>query len=199
MNKTKTTYGVYGLVEWQAGLKAGKATAKVAFTGGSITTQGVIPATFTTGDPIIQFVIEGSHEFKSGKIKVVRRVKIDGEVEIQRNPKVEPIHNAESPMHNENNPESAGVDATEEAGEQEAEVRADEDKPEEVEADDEQQPEAENANTPKDKALVDVEFACNDDAKDYLEQQFRVIRSKLHNRAEIIAVGKANGVNIIFS
>ena len=87
--KTKTTYGVYNLIEWHARLRMGKATVKVAFTGGSITTQGVTPATFTTENPVIQFAIENSPEFHNGKIKVVRRVKLNGVVEIECNvPKV---------------------------------------------------------------------------------------------------------------
>ena len=85
VNKSKTTYGVYNLIEWHALLHLGKGRVKVTFTGGSITTQGVTPATFTTEDPVVQFAIERSPEFKSGKIKVVRRVKLEGLIPIERN------------------------------------------------------------------------------------------------------------------
>ncbi len=45
---------------------------------------------------------------------------------------------------------------------------------------------------------IEVEFACNDDAKDYLEQSFGYVRSKLRNREDIINAGKAHNVTIIF-
>ena len=45
---------------------------------------------------------------------------------------------------------------------------------------------------------IQVEFSCNDDAKDYLEQTFGFVRSKLHNREDIVAAGKTHGVDIIF-
>lgn len=46
--------------------------------------------------------------------------------------------------------------------------------------------------------MTQVEFSCNDDAKDYLEQTFGFVRSKLHNREDIVAAGKSKGVDIIF-
>ena len=47
-------------------------------------------------------------------------------------------------------------------------------------------------------ANVQVEFSCKDDAKDYLEQTFGLVRSKLRTRDDIVAAGKANGVDIYF-
>lgn len=49
-----------------------------------------------------------------------------------------------------------------------------------------------------DAAMTEVEFSCNDDAKDYLEQTFGCIRSKLRNREDIVSAGKAHNVEIIF-
>lgn len=59
------------------------------------------------------------------------------------------------------------------------------------------------ANTPDmpdaaDGGMTQVEFSCNDDAKDYLEQTFGYVRSKLRNREDIVNAGKAHGVEIIF-
>ena len=48
MKRSKKVYGVYNIVEWYANIRAGKATVKVLFSGGAMTTQGVTPATFTT-------------------------------------------------------------------------------------------------------------------------------------------------------
>lgn len=178
--KTKTTYGVYNLIEWHARLRMGKTTVKVAFTGGSITTQGVTPATFTTENPVIQFAIENSPEFHNGKIKVVRRVKLNGVVEIECNvPKVALPIPAPAPISTES------VDAPVKEDENAPDTQADN----EVEAED-------NAETVP--ATTQVEFSCNDDAKDYLEQTFEFVRSKLRNREDIVAAGKAHGVDIIF-
>lgn len=178
--KTKTTYGVYNLIEWHARLRIGKATVKVAFTGGSITTQGVTPATFTTENPVIQFAIENSPEFHNGKIKVVRRVKLNGVVEIECNvPKVALPIPAPAPISTES------VDAPVKEDENATEAQADN------EAETEDNAEAVPVTT-------QVEFSCNDDAKDYLEQTFGFVRSKLRNREDIVAAGKARDVDIIF-
>lgn len=170
--KTKTTYGVYNLIEWHARLRMGKATVKVAFTGGSITTQGVTPATFTTENPVIQFAIENSPEFHNGKIKVVRCVKLNGVVEIECNvPKVALPIPAPAPISTDS------VVAPVKEDENATEAQAD------------------NETAP---ANTQVEFSCNDDAKDYLEQTFGFVRSKLRNREDIVAAGKTRGVDIIF-
>lgn len=182
MKKTKTTYGVYNLIEWYAILRMGRATVKVPFTGGSITTQGVTPATFTTDNPVTQFAIERSPEFLSGKIKVVRRVNLNGVVEIERNsPKVVPNdHNATSTA------ETTDAPALEDSVPFETSVSPT-DNGTEVESIAESAP-----------SLTPVEFSCNDDAKDYLEQTFGLVRSKLRNRDDIVAAGKTHGVEINF-
>lgn len=186
MKKTKTTYGVYNLIEWHALLRLGKATVKVNFSGGSITTQGVTPATFTTEDPVIQFAIERSPEFRNGKIKVVRRAVLNEVVEIERNipktinsiPGPNPAPNpVPIPTKAATVPVAEGVKSTDTEADNEAEAEG-------------------NAETAP--ATTQVEFSCNDDAKDYLEQTFGLVRSKLRNREDMVAAGRANGVEIIF-
>lgn len=181
-NKTKTTYGVYNLVEWHAVLRMGKAYVKVPFTGGSITTQGVTPATFTTEDPIIQFAIERSPEYVNGKIKVVRRVDLKEVIKIECN-----AHKVASdvPGHS---PAPIPTDCAA-TPVQEGEKAPDTQTSNEAGAED-------NAETAP--APTQVEFSCNDDAKDYLEETFGFVRSKLRNREDIINAGKAHNVEIIF-
>ncbi|WP_289757107.1 hypothetical protein [Muribaculum intestinale] len=182
MKKAKKTYGVYNLIEWHARLRMGKATVKVAFTGGSITTQGVTPATFTTENPVIQFAIENSPEFHNGKIRVVRSVKLNGVVEIECNvPKV--AHDVPSPIPAPITIES--VAAPVENGDNDSDMQTDN----EAKAED---------SVKTTSATTQVEFSCNDDAKDYLEQTFGLVRSKLRNREDIVAAGKAHDVEIIF-
>ena len=72
MNAKRKTYGVRGMMEWAAILKCGKFSLKVHFSGGSMTSYGTKPATFTTENPMTQSFIENSEQFKSKKIYIVR-------------------------------------------------------------------------------------------------------------------------------
>ncbi len=74
MKKRKTTYGVYGLIEWGARIPFGKGCVQISFSGGSKTPNGIIPATYTTDNPVIQLAIEQSPDFRAGKIRSVRTI-----------------------------------------------------------------------------------------------------------------------------
>lgn len=65
---TKKTYGVSGLMEWTVLIPAGSMFLRVCFSGGTLTGYGISPATFTTSDPAVQRIIEGSDLFRSGRI-----------------------------------------------------------------------------------------------------------------------------------
>ena len=64
-------YGIDGLMEYQGCFHAGKTEINVHFKGGMLTAYGVTPATFSTDNKLIQFVIENSREFKGGRIKLI--------------------------------------------------------------------------------------------------------------------------------
>lgn len=64
-------YGVWGLMELNAVIPAGRGTLHVHFTGGSVTGFGVVPAKFATSDPLVIHLIENSEYFRSGKIRRV--------------------------------------------------------------------------------------------------------------------------------
>ncbi|MBD5230813.1 MAG: hypothetical protein HDS66_01480 [Bacteroidales bacterium] len=180
MKKTKKTYGVYNLIEWLSLLHLGKATVKVHFTGGSITTQGITPATYITADPVVQFAIECSPEFRSGKIKIVRSVTLNEEVEIERN--------AMKAAPDNPNPDP---DIT--AGRGDSFIAAKEGETLEEMSDGNKE-----ENGKSEKRLIELEFSSNDEAKDYLEQSFGLVRSKLRNREDICKAGLLNGVDIRF-
>ena len=72
------TYGIYGLTEWQGKLKAGNIEVNVSFAGGTASSTGAQPAYFVTKNPITQFVIENSKEFKSGFIHLEMSQEIEG-------------------------------------------------------------------------------------------------------------------------
>lgn len=72
------TYGIKGLSEWYGNLKAGSIEVSVAFTGGTASPSGAKPAYLVTKDPITQFVIENSKEFKTGFIHLEMSQEIEG-------------------------------------------------------------------------------------------------------------------------
>lgn len=73
------TYGINGLSEWQGDVKAGSISVKVSFTGGTVSPSGAQPAYFVTKDPITQFVIENSKEFKDGFIHLEMVQEVPGD------------------------------------------------------------------------------------------------------------------------
>lgn len=208
MKKKKITYGVYNIIEWHAALAIGKAKVRVSFTGGAVTTNGVTPATFTTSDPIVQLAIQRSKEFTSGKIKIVRSNTLQEEVAIERNVKAPAKKASESTQMNSKTnggtitDESPVSEDTPVSKETEAEALKDS---EEMSVESETfdvVTAAEEKEVPIGAESVTEEltksFAVNDDAKDYLVEEFGFIRSKLRTREDIIKAGKSRGVNIVF-
>ncbi len=84
-NQFKKTYGVSGLIDWQAQIKAGKASLVVSFTGGGLTSYGVTPAQYTTENILYQKIIENSKEFKKGKIKLLRTIPLNPTADVNAN------------------------------------------------------------------------------------------------------------------
>ncbi|MBD5197297.1 MAG: hypothetical protein K2G53_02730 [Muribaculaceae bacterium] len=68
----KKTYGVNGMMEWNALFTAGRTTVRVHFTGGTVTGYGVSPATFTTDNPAVIHIIEHSDWFRHRKILLLK-------------------------------------------------------------------------------------------------------------------------------
>jgi len=89
MKKKKITYGVSGMMEYQAVVKIGKATMKVPFSEGSMTAMGVNPAKFTTDNFVVQHAIEQSGDFRRGRIHIVSVIELDEEVKIEGKSNVE--------------------------------------------------------------------------------------------------------------
>ena len=186
MKKKQITYGVSGMMEYQAVVKVGKKNVSINFSDGSISSMGTNPATYTTDNIIMQNAIESSNDFKRGRIHIVRTIDLEEELHVLRNrPKAaqSPTPAASSKLGNETEPGACnGAEEDENTSQEESNPNAP-DAPEE--------PEEATA------TLTQVEFSCNDDAKDYLEQ-FGYVRSKLRNRDDIIAAGMAHNVEIIF-
>lgn len=91
------TYGVPGLTEWHGKLKAGSIEVSASFVGGTASPSGAQPAYFMTKDPLVQFVIEHSKEYKSGFIILVMSQDVAGEHPRMAVPKPAPV--PETPTH----------------------------------------------------------------------------------------------------
>ena len=217
MKKKRITYGVHGMMEYQSIIKIGRATLKVLFTDGSITAIGQNPAKYTTSDFLVQHAIENSSEFKRGRITVVDTIELDEEVRIERNPVKPSTQQAPSPA--ETKPVAATAakveepqDIADEPTEETNAVDADEAEsasadtpatevdiePIEDEVTSTEEDAAELSENDNEEGLTEVEFSTNQEAKDYLTKTFGVKSGTMKNRADIVAIGEANGVKIIF-
>lgn len=217
MKKKRITYGVHGMMEYQSIIKIGRATLKVLFTDGSITAIGQNPAKYTTSDFLVQHAIENSSEFKRGRITVVDTIELDEEVRIERNPAKPTTLHAPSPA--EAKPVAATAakveepqDIADEPTEKTDAVDADEAEsasadtpatevdiePIEDEVPSTEEDAAELSENDNEEGLTEVEFSTNQEAKDYLTKTFGVKSGTMKNRADIVAIGEANGVKIIF-
>ena len=173
MTMEKITYGAPRLVDWVAQIKAGAATIRVHFTGGALTTYGVTPAEFTTSNPFIQKVIEGSSYFKEGRIMILRRTEIEETVKPTPKPKPEtqpapqpapaPQPKAKEPVAETTAHAPAPVEAeAQEAAETEPAAEA---QAEEAEAD----------------GITRVPVTCLPDAQAYLQENFNISSYKVRS------------------
>lgn len=215
-------YGAIGVMEWQLNLPVGKATVHVEFKGGFENKYGIHPATFMTTDPIVQTVIERSYYFASGKIKLldvkdlglspmeIAAQKRKAEEAAKKKADAEAQAKAEADAQAGNAQgqaiESPGTVANEDAADDaEAEL---ENETEEVAENEEAEENAVDgsvydvegeATSGVDMASDEGEYTvvtvtCNEDAKNYLVDNFNCSARKLTNWATILEVGKANGI-----
>lgn len=205
------------MMEYQSIIKIGRATLKVLFTDGSMTAIGQNPAKYTTSDFLVQHAIENSSEFKRGRITVVDTIELDEEVRIERNPAKPTTLHAPSPAEakpvaataakveepqgiaDESTEKTDAVDADEvesamlDTPAPEVDIEPIEDEVPSTEED-----AAELSENDNEEGLTEVEFSTNQEAKDYLTKTFGVKSGTMKNRADIVAIGEANGVKIIF-
>lgn len=217
MKKKRITYGVHGMMEYQSIIKIGRATLKVLFTDGSMTAIGQNPAKYTTSDFLVQHAIENSSEFKRGRITVVDTIELDEEVRIERNPAKPSTQQAPSPAEAKpvtataakvEEPQDIADEPTEETNAVDADeaesASADTPAPEvDIEPIEDEVPSteevaAELSESDNEDGLTEVEFSTNQEAKDYLTKTFGVKSGTMKNRADIVAIGEANGVKITF-
>lgn len=181
MKKKRITYGVNGMMEYQTVVKVGKKNVGILFSGGSVSSMGVNPATYTTDNIILQHSIENSSDYKRGRITIHNTIELDEELHIESPlPPPTVAEKVETPAPAEEAPAAAPTEEDNVATE--------------VQIADETPAPAEAGET-----ITQMEFSCNDDAKDYLEEAFGFVRSKLRNREDIKAAAQSKGIEIIFT
>lgn len=87
-------YGAYNMTEWEMLLPVAGRIMKIPFSGGTISGTGVRPAAFTTQNEIIQFALESSLHFKSGRVQLIDETDIE-------DPKAESEETQETSTDNE--------------------------------------------------------------------------------------------------
>ena len=198
------TYGIYSLTEWHGKVKAGTIEVNVSFVGGTASPSGSQPAYMVTKDPITQFVIENSKEFKDGFIVLVMCEEIGGNHRRMAVPKpvVEKPKTADAPttqQQDTDETETPAADATGTVDDTEGETSgtvADEDEnpSDEGECVDAGTYPAEGTVTEDGKRIVEVTDI--DDARDYLVEEFQIARSTLRSNVSVYRAAEEH--NIVF-
>lgn len=196
------------MMEWQVDFKVGKATVHVEFKGGFENKFGIHPATFSTKDPIVQSVIERSSFFASGRISLLDTKELglsaDEIAAEQRKAEQKAKKIAEQKTLEEQKmlAEQSGlglskpVDTQLDAQQQEKVAEPAEEK---IDSEGDGETISGNVNTQSDDAVDEgmkvVKCTCNDDAKQYLIDNFSDIAVRnLRSRDIMIQVGKEHGV-----
>ena len=200
------TYGIYSLTEWHGNVKAGTIEVNVSFVGGTASPSGSQPAYMVTKDPITQFVIENSKEFKDGFIVLVMCEEIGGNHRRMAvpNPVVEQPKTDDAPTTQQQGTEkpkteTPASDATGTVANAEDETSgtvSDEDENTSDEGDG-----VESGIDPADGTVTEdgkriVEVTDIDDARDYLVEEFQIARSTLRSNVSVFRA--ADEHNIVF-
>lgn len=198
------TYGIYSLTEWHGNVKAGTIEVNVSFVGGTASPSGSQPAYMVTKDPITQFVIENSKEFKDGFIVLVMCEEIGGNHRRMAVPKpvVEKPKTDDAPtaqQHDTDETETPAADATGTVADTEGETSGTVDDEDENPSDEGEgvaggTDPAEGTVTEDGKRIVEVTDI--DDARDYLVEEFQIARSTLRSNVSVFRA--ADEHNIVF-
>lgn len=74
-------YEIRGVVECSRVFRLGELCVRCGFSGGAVNETGVIPAVYSTSNPVIQTVIENSELYKGGRIKIQSQIPEDSDNE----------------------------------------------------------------------------------------------------------------------
>ena len=184
MKKKKITYGVPQMMEYHIVVPVGKSKVNVVFTDGTTNAMSASPAKFTTDNLMLQIAIQNCRDFKRGRIIIISEIELDEEVPILRNASKTEGNEQLYPELQNNDPD-------------EPETTEDKLQEEQIERPDFSKGTTQGGEEAA--GLKEVKVNVNDDAKDYLETNFGVIRSKLRTRADIDKIAAENGIKFVFA
>lgn len=89
--KKRITYEIRGQIERNCFFRIGTAMVRVEFSGGAVNSAGIVPAQYTTDNPLYQSAIENSSDFRNGVIKRGNVQEICDSVECETVPEEETV------------------------------------------------------------------------------------------------------------
>lgn len=187
-------YGVYGKVEFVMSVFIANTSVCVDFSGGSITNRGVIPASYTTNNPLVQKALEGTNEFKVGVVRLIDSIPESDDVRVAR-AMAEAEQRAKEEAVNSGSDTRAESQTSEQGYEAKTEAPA-----HEQQAVDNQSaayakevaPDAVSADECDAKTTVEV--TCFEDAVEYLKANFGYTSSKLRTKPAVERAAEEHGI-----
>lgn len=188
-------------------VKLGKRMLVIPFTGGITSKNGVIPASYSTSNAIVQFAIEHSAHFKSGLVKLLKKIGSEepkpvslATVAAQTGTvKKETVEIPSTPTETQAKQEEGNETIDEDNGEQDNGEQDNGDS----EGDAAPSSETDEATTTEEAAAntagttEEVTVSCIDDAREYLVEKFGVAPSKLRYKKNITDYAAEHGVTFV--
>lgn len=187
-------YGVYGKVEFVMSVFIANTSVCVDFSGGSITNRGVIPASYTTNNPLVQKALEGTNEFKAGVVRLINSIPESDDVRVAR-----AMEEAEQRAKEEAVNSGSDTRAESQTSEQGYEAKTEAPAHEQQAVDNqsaayakEVAPDAVSADECDAKTTVEV--TCFEDAVEYLKANFGYTSSKLRTKPAVERAAEEHGI-----
>ena len=192
------------MMECQIVIKIGNTSKmNVLFSDGSITATGITPATFTTDNFMVQHAIERSHDFKNGRIYIVRSIELNEEVKIERNnptsekkdSEIKPLETKTKVVSTEKTDENKGKTADQNTSEENNEdIKTDSEDAEEKTKTDDKGTNSETELIADDDDLEKVEVSDLTSAREYLNSKFDIEKKSLMSKSSILEAAKTHKI-----
>lgn len=174
-------------------VKLGKRTLEIPFTGGITSKNGVIPASYSTNNSIVQFAIEHSVHYKNGLVKLIKQVgKAEPKCASLGELAAANLQSEQKTIVEEQPQENDATIATENADEDGNEEQPQDEAADEAAASDGSEDDATGTSS-----ADEVTVSCIDDARDYLTSHFDIAPSKLRYKRNILDYAAEHGVTFI--
>ncbi len=159
------TYGVFGKIEFVMSVQIGNQSVTVDFSGGGMSSRGVIPASYVTNNPLVQRALHLTAEYRAGIVKLIKSIpeKVDLLEAERQKAEEEAAKKAEEEGEKKLQDASLETDGGEDDAVASGQTR--------------------------------VEVSCLDDAVEYLKANYEgYSASKLRTKASVVKAGEEHGV-----